>query len=98
MLYDPKWEKNTEAKTDPLTLGALIAWLEQQPPDQKYSYGNPCRCLAHQYNASIGRSYTVVDLLTGDPKTFDWMLEDIACDSYATFGSALARARLAAGP
>lgn len=35
MLYDPKWEKPAETtNADPLTLPAVIAWLEKQPADK----------------------------------------------------------------
>lgn len=97
MLYDPKWEKPpTKAKVDPLTLKALIAWLEKQPATKAYCYQNSGTCLAAQYNASIGREYRVVAFrgvcLFPRRTSFDQQLENIAVAGH-TFGEALARAR-----
>lgn len=93
MLFDPKWEVQT--KIDPLTIEAVIAWLERQPADQVYCYMDRGRCLAAQYNASIGRHYDGCALsLTGDT-TFDERLERIAVMKPYTFGAALTRARAA---
>lgn len=50
MLYDPKWE----VKTDPFTLASLIAWLEQQPPDEEYAYYCGGKCLLAQYFTAMG--------------------------------------------
>jgi hypothetical protein len=96
MLYDPKWEK-TETKIDPLTLRALIAWLEKQPPEKIYCYGDTGRCLAAQYNQSLGRAYLPILLLgwRGDCLKFDYDLEEIALTEPHTFGAALERARAA---
>lgn len=33
-----------KVRTDPLTLTALIAWLEGHNPEEKYSYGNSHNC------------------------------------------------------
>lgn len=33
----------------PLTLEALVAWLQQQPPDTEYIFQDPARCVLGQY-------------------------------------------------
>lgn len=96
MLYDPKWEKTTETKADPLTLDALIAWLETKPAAKTYCYDDHGHCLAAQYNASIGREYSVIPV--GHRATvhdeFDYQLEFIAVwPNEHTFGNALKVAR-----
>lgn len=96
MLYNPNW-----TKADPLTLEALIAWLETKPADEVYCYMDLGRCLAAQYNASIGRQYYLNGFADSLNKAksitsaspFDWQLEDIARRQPYTFGAALSRAR-----
>jgi|ERR1700722_6253995 len=94
MLYNPSWDK--------LSLAALVAWLEKQPRDRQYCYGDYGGCLAAQYNQSIGRRYNVT--LVGHRtknKSFDHQLEWIAGgwkeNEYdvgeRTFGAALERAK-----
>jgi len=94
MLYDPKWEKTVKA--DPLSLPALIAWLEQQPANLRYCYTSVGHCLAAQYNASIGREYHT-PMVFDQPEisdSFDLILEWIAIHaSPMTFGGALKLAR-----
>lgn len=89
MLHNPKWD--APPKVDPLTLTALIAWLEQQPAKRSYCYINELGCLAYQYNKSIGRKYVTRE--TREPKRFDYTLENIASVEPYTFGAALERAR-----
>ena len=92
MLFDPKWE----VKTDPFTLSGLIAWLEKQPPDAGYNYGNCAgACLLDRYITSV----------TGKPSrptALHWTIcGDELGEGYAkiaflkpwTFGAALERAR-----
>jgi hypothetical protein len=45
MLYDPKWEKTQETKVDPISIAALIAWMETQNPEQNYNFHNWRRAL-----------------------------------------------------
>lgn len=95
MLHNPQWDQ----KTDPLTLDAVIAWLEKQPANDKYEYCNSMTCLAAQYNASIGRSYDPPGiplwawerLYAGKTAgvDFDRVLEFIAAHADRTFGDAL---------
>lgn len=83
MLYDPKWE----AKADPMSLAALIAWLEKQPPDSKYDF--MCisgGCLLDLY---FGRCTTPSEYVAF-PES--WRM-DIAPGFPRTFGGALERAR-----
>lgn len=87
MLYNPNW-----TKADPLTLDALIAWLETKPATRRYCYSDRGHCLAAQYNASIGRKYRVTSLFR-PVDNFDFKLEYIAVQVPSTFGAALARAR-----
>lgn len=94
MLFDPKWERQT--KVDPLSLDAVISWLEQQPSDKIYCYMDLGKCLAAQYNASIGREYIVASAGCGRT-LFDEELERIAVSEPQTFGAALARARIKRG-
>ena len=99
MLFDPKWE----TKTDPLSLEALIEWLEKQPQDKTYCYTEDGRCLAAQYNQHIGRQYTSAGEIASEEHppsdaSFDSILESIAIgtgDGFIdwTFGAALSRAR-----
>lgn len=95
MLYNPNW-----TKADPLTLEALIAWLETKLADGTYCYMDTGRCLAAQYNASIGRQYNLGNFIAGliatmsttSASPFDWQLECIARRGPYTFGAALSRA------
>jgi hypothetical protein len=100
MLYDPKWERPTEPKTDPLTLPALTAWLETQPADQSYCFLDTGYCLIGRFLraqgyacASVGGSY-YRSKHGGDRIPFSHpAIEDIAAKNPHTFGAALARAR-----
>jgi hypothetical protein len=49
MLYNTKWNK------DIFSVGSLTAWLETQPPEQKYDYMDNCNCLAAQYFRAMGK-------------------------------------------
>ena len=52
MLYDPKWEVQT--KPDMFSLAGLIAWLETQDLDTKYTYDDPRACLICRYFGAMG--------------------------------------------
>jgi hypothetical protein len=93
MLWDPSRDKKVEV--DPLSLPALIAWLETKPAGETYRYGRPSTCLAAQYNRSIGRQYeTVWTPFPPDRRaSFDYCLEWIAGVCDRTFGDALRVAR-----
>jgi hypothetical protein len=94
MLFDPRWKK--EVKVDPLSLPAVIAWLEKKPAQEKYRYGQPSTCLAAQYNRSIGRKYETVwvPFWPNRRASFDHCLEWIAVNAdKRTFGDALRVAR-----
>jgi len=95
MIYDPKWEKTT--KTDPLTLPALIAWLETKPAGRAYCYTDTQHCLAANYYRDIGRDMEVHSLDTFEmppaSASFGYTLEWIACQCNRTYGGALDLAR-----
>lgn len=52
MLFDPRWEK-PQVAADPLSLDALIAWLEKQPQEKTYNAVSTKRCLLGQWFKSI---------------------------------------------
>jgi len=79
-----------KTKADPLSIEALITWLELQPGEAAYCYSSVGHCLAAQYNKSIGRKYMPV--LYDRAGNFDNKLEWIACHGERTFAGALARA------
>jgi len=99
MLYDPKWEQKTETKADPFSLDSLIAWLEKQPADIWYPWGN-CRgeCLFSQYLTHLGYPKDPCNEATIGP----WaILHDrhygLMHGQPHTFGAALERARSSRG-
>ncbi len=90
MLFDPKWE----VKQDPLSIGALIAWLETKPADEEYTFLFPDRCLLGQYLGEKLSNLATVAL----PNSQLGRLYEIArggCGGGHTFGAALKRARCA---
>jgi hypothetical protein len=101
MLYDKRWDK-TDTKTDPLSLGSLIAWLETKSPTQHYDYRN-CdgECLYGQYMASHGIAWQesgATGNLDAPKKRSDFcclVYHEIARPLPWTFGAALERARAA---
>jgi hypothetical protein len=106
MLFNLKWNKTAETAekpqiNNPLSLDAVIAWLEKQPANQRYDYCDPENCMAAQYNQSIGRKYLAYRPIIAARRgysNFDTMLEEIAQGSEGdtrkqNFGSALKRAR-----
>lgn len=93
MLYDPKWEQQTE--TGVPSLPGLIAWLETKDPAARYQWAR-CdgTCLIHQYLTSIGAELT--DGTHDDCNYFraqGGYPSGIAVKSPRTFGAALERAR-----
>lgn len=89
MLYNPEW-----TKPDPLSLPALIAWLETQAPETAYDYYD-CGggCLIMQYLTAVGiewRDGGYGRCLGG--QTSD-LRHEIAGTRPFTFGAALARAK-----
>lgn len=104
MLYNPNWEQKT--KTDPLTLPALIAWLELQPADETYCYVDTGECLIAQYLNAQGirissvspDHYCDADRVPHPmPLHFDSIANGKDAGDLNTFGRALARARAALG-
>lgn len=91
MLYDPKWGKQVETKADPLTLEALVAWMETQSPDKTYRWScSKGGCLLGLYGHATGCKW----------RSFHTDLSNrgqlsIAADFPHTFGAALERARAA---
>lgn len=99
MLYDPKWEKQTETKADPFSLAAMIEWLEKQPRDKAYDWYDIRGCIACQYLQSLGhkRPWNVAyDLHTdgyGGPFGSNEAYWNIGQPMPWTMGAALERAR-----
>jgi hypothetical protein len=101
MLYDPKWEPMTKAETDALSLECLIAWLEKQPADMRYCFGDTGHCMFAQYFTAMGLSNvdcggTVFSTGWGrdyqdHPFPIGW--PEIASGNPHTFACALHRAR-----
>lgn len=96
MLYDPKWEKDKQL--GPISLRALIAWLETKPPKEKYEYCFPQSCALAQFRAACGFAGRdlIIDLgMVGSEYEHSWQsdLDDIVNQIDCTFGGALKRAR-----
>lgn len=98
MLYNANWNK---PRPNPKSMAAVVQWLETKNPEQEYDYCDSGECLAAQYNDSIGREYDLHWALgkgffgsfSRRFNTFDYRLENVACDYPRTFGAALERAR-----
>lgn len=96
MLYDPKWEHQTKA--GPLTLNALIAWLEKQPGDETYCYTSIGDCLLAKYFKHHGFSDVLVAPFwfcdgASDKMPYPKSFNEVAIGSPRTFAAALSRAR-----
>lgn len=94
MLYNPNWNKTS----DPFALSSLIAWLQTQPPEQKYNYISSRRCLLAQYFRAKGFKWMVVlpkTLYHGWVKRtpFSNEFEIVANNKPWTVGAALERAQ-----
>ena len=98
MLYDPKWEKKTK-KAELLSLPRFIAWLESQPADHLYCYGDGGRCLLANYFHQNGRPKadfggTFYRLTKNGPMhDLPQSFAEIAAEHPHTYGGALNRAR-----
>jgi hypothetical protein len=46
MLHNPNWDKPS--------LTGFKAWLEKQPQERSFDYGDSCECAVGQYLKSIG--------------------------------------------
>ena len=97
MLYNPNWKKVAKS-TDIESVESLIAWLEEQNPNEKYSYINPRGCLLAQYFTAMGMvgvsvSHFYYGGLGFHRKELPQHLHDIAFASPHTFGAALERAK-----
>jgi hypothetical protein len=51
MLFNPKWKTDTkiDTKIDPLSLEALVAWLETKDPKEEYDFTHAAICLFGQW-------------------------------------------------
>lgn len=78
--------------TEP-SLEGLLAFCESRPAEDVYCWIDYARCLAHQYNASIGRRYSYVDVHHRRAAEIDYQIEAIAQAEPRTFGAAAARCR-----
>lgn len=99
MLYDPKWKQ----KADPMAYETFIGWLEQQPSDGRYCYGDHGACLCASYLTAMG--YEGVDLYScGDfahtsrgkrvEGQYPVQMDNLAVEQPWTFGAALQRAKM----
>jgi hypothetical protein len=103
MLYDPKWGRNRRARTrDIHSLQSLINWLEKQPADIVYDYGDTQECMLCQYFRAmkvnlflVDKTYYKVWTMFGGTKSIPlpYCFDDISCGGIHTFGAALQRAR-----
>lgn len=98
MLYDPKWE--VETKPDVFSLDGLIAWLENQPADQKYDYVCNGECLLALYFIHAGYENISMGIIEFDygkywenKKCLPEHFNNISIERPHTFGAALERAR-----
>ena len=101
MLFNPKWNKKSKVKTDPMKLESLIAWLETMPPEQAYNYLDVNNCLMCQYFSAKGyRNVFVVPSHFAYYKSrgieeYPSIFDAIARDGAHYMGAALGRARKA---
>jgi len=88
---------------DPMTMSALIAWLETKDPDETYQYSFPDCCLLFQYFTAAGlKPLGVVPQGWRDRPLSDGAgykplppgFDHVSSGSPETFGSALIRARI----
>jgi hypothetical protein len=109
MLYDPKWETQTETKPDLFSVAGLIAWLETKDPATTYCYEEAGACLLTQYfrengfpEFHCGTDYGYWYSKEHKDGTLPQHFNDIALGRMDgpykhTFGAALARARKVIG-
>lgn len=91
MLYDPKWEQQTEV--NPHSVAGIIAWLETQPADKEYAWYDTRACLACRYLEALGYkapwgSFKYTGAFGNSDNYFE-----IAGQKPWTYGAALGRAR-----
>lgn len=96
MYFDPTCK--SETKADPFSLDSLITWLERQPPDREYDYGDTENCALCQYAKSIGYENPRAGgnyIREFDSCTRNYIpnSEDVVAPDPWTFGAALERAR-----
>jgi hypothetical protein len=96
MLYNPDWK--TDTKVDPLSLTALIAWLETKHQNETYDYISQDNCVLGQWTkhcdlssvplsaSGNGYNYQVHGVL----RCFDH-LHDAVISHPRTFGAFLKR-------
>lgn len=88
------WQK---PKVDIVSLEGFIGWLEKQPPEEQYSWGNCSTCAIAQYLGAHGIrirdiSYEKYNALEGGAGNY------VALGRPHTFGAALDRARAIQDP
>lgn len=98
MLWDPKKEKQFVIEQNPLSLDALIAWLEKKPAGRKYCYTSIGHCLFAQYFTDAGFKNVIcgpglVQHEHSKVVVFPRGWAEVAVEHPRTFGAALARAR-----
>lgn len=96
MFFDPTCKPETKA--DPFSLDSLIAWLEKQPANKTYDFGDIRGCLACRYIQSTGISDRPWESYPGRRPYRDVFggMEGYTAIAYTgrhTFGAALQRAR-----
>jgi len=91
MLYDPKWEKQKKVrdKTEGPSLAGFIEWLEKQPPEGEYNWGNCAICACAQYFEGDWNKHDIVQAKDGI------RLDGLAIGRPRTYGALLKRARAA---
>lgn len=99
MLFDPKWSIDVMSRQS--LLKSLVAWLELQPADIEYNWGD-CdgRCLIGQWANAVGLGWDNIHKADGGPDGMNIYLRlvgrpSIALSGKHTFGAALERARSA---
>jgi hypothetical protein len=96
MLYDKKWDE--KQKLDIYSLESFAAWLDQQPRDKEYDYGDSQNCASAQYLKY--HNVSKYALSPNDLRKLDWhdivysvdRCFPIGVDANLTFGDAADRA------
>ena len=88
MLFNPKWNK----ETDFLTIPCLILWLETMPADEPYDYRN-CKgeCMIGQFMRANGFAWSCTAYRRWARAST--LIELVAMRGPYTFGHALQRAK-----
>lgn len=90
MLFDPKWEAETEPTYCGVGIAAFMSWLEQQPASKSYWFNDYQRCAVGQYCHSLGIEPPKGFSMDGDVSS---QLYGIVRPMPHTYGAALERAR-----